>query len=417
MRQYIGARYVPKFMGVYDVTQVYEALSVVDNGQGTSYISKIPTPAGTPLTDTNYWTLYGSASGAIIQIQQEIADMKDGTVVGSLQNQIDTLDTSVSGIASDVATKETSIENRNILFIGDSYDTIVPTYKWTEIAATKMGVTNYTIRSAGGYGFDPVSGYTWKNYLIANPVSDANAITDIVIGGGTNDSTQTEANLKTAISDFNDYIEATFPNCKRVYLGYMGWSHLNATQKGQHRNTMITYLESAKALGWRFLNGVQYVLRDPSLILSGLADKVHPNADGVTQLGECVAMAIMDGYAEIRHIFATAFTPNSAKVSGNDISVGQNIYNGNMTVTFPDTTLTATDTLSSYFTLASSPDLSSAINQYQYWQTYVAFSGNIYPCVLVSLNPNELTLWLRGGVTIPSGTSFQVGTITVTDCT
>ena len=52
MGQYIGARYVPKFMGLYDATQAYENLCVVDNGLGTSYISQKPTPAGTPLTDT-----------------------------------------------------------------------------------------------------------------------------------------------------------------------------------------------------------------------------------------------------------------------------------------------------------------------------------------------------------------------------
>ena len=46
--QYVGARYVPKFMGTYDNTQAYENMCVVDNGLGTSYISKKPTPAGTP---------------------------------------------------------------------------------------------------------------------------------------------------------------------------------------------------------------------------------------------------------------------------------------------------------------------------------------------------------------------------------
>ena len=89
IREYIGARYVPRFMGTYDPTQVYEALDVVDNGLGTSYISKIPTPAGTPLTDTTHWTIYGASSGAVISLQNQIDEMKDGDVPGSLQNQID----------------------------------------------------------------------------------------------------------------------------------------------------------------------------------------------------------------------------------------------------------------------------------------------------------------------------------------
>ena len=69
---YIGARYVPKFIGTYDPTQSYEALDVVDNGSGTSYIAVKPTPAGTPLTDTTHWFLYGAASGAIINLQNQI---------------------------------------------------------------------------------------------------------------------------------------------------------------------------------------------------------------------------------------------------------------------------------------------------------------------------------------------------------
>lgn len=76
MGQYIGARYVPRFMGTYDATQDYEALDVVDNGLGTSYISKIPTPPGTPLTDTDHWAIYGASSGAIVNLQNQIDDLR-----------------------------------------------------------------------------------------------------------------------------------------------------------------------------------------------------------------------------------------------------------------------------------------------------------------------------------------------------
>ena len=72
MSRYIGARYVPKFMGVFDPTQAYENLCVVDNGSGTSYISKITVPPGSSLTDPEYWAVYGAASGAIISLQDQI---------------------------------------------------------------------------------------------------------------------------------------------------------------------------------------------------------------------------------------------------------------------------------------------------------------------------------------------------------
>lgn len=100
MGQYIGARYVPKFMGVYNPTQIYEALDVVDNGLGTSYISKIPTPAGTPLTNTTYWAIYGATSGAIINLQNQINNMQDGTVPGSLQEQINTNTSDITALTN-----------------------------------------------------------------------------------------------------------------------------------------------------------------------------------------------------------------------------------------------------------------------------------------------------------------------------
>lgn len=72
IRQYIGARYVPRFLGTYNPSQNYEALDVVDNGMGTSYVAKNPTSAGTPLTDTSHWAIYGTANGAVINLQNQI---------------------------------------------------------------------------------------------------------------------------------------------------------------------------------------------------------------------------------------------------------------------------------------------------------------------------------------------------------
>jgi len=73
--QYIGARYVPRFLDTYDPTQKYEALDVVDNGSGTSYISKKIVPPNTPLNNSEYWALYGSSSGAAINLQNQINDI------------------------------------------------------------------------------------------------------------------------------------------------------------------------------------------------------------------------------------------------------------------------------------------------------------------------------------------------------
>lgn len=77
VRQYIGARYVPRFTGTYSPTQQYEVLDVADNGMGTSYVLKKPAPAGTPLSNTTYWAIYGASSGAVINLQNQIDAIKN----------------------------------------------------------------------------------------------------------------------------------------------------------------------------------------------------------------------------------------------------------------------------------------------------------------------------------------------------
>ena len=104
MGQYVGARYVPKFMGLYNATQAYEALCVVDNGMGTSYITKVSTPAGTPLTDTDYYAVYGASSGAIINLQNQIGDLTDlnTTAQDSLVNAINEVDADIQALTNNL---------------------------------------------------------------------------------------------------------------------------------------------------------------------------------------------------------------------------------------------------------------------------------------------------------------------------
>lgn len=51
---YIGARYVPKLEGTWDINLDYDYLAVVDY-EGSSYISRRPVPAGTQLSNRVYW--------------------------------------------------------------------------------------------------------------------------------------------------------------------------------------------------------------------------------------------------------------------------------------------------------------------------------------------------------------------------
>lgn len=54
LKTFIGARYTPKFMGAWNKSSQYAALSVVYTNN-TSYVSRQTVPADTEITNTEYW--------------------------------------------------------------------------------------------------------------------------------------------------------------------------------------------------------------------------------------------------------------------------------------------------------------------------------------------------------------------------
>ena len=125
IREYIGARYIPRFIGTYDPTQIYDALDVVDNGSGTSYIARKTVPAGTPLTDTDYWFVYGASSGAIIQLQNDMIQAQNDitnlqTDMTNVQGDITSLQNGVSALTSKTGELYSRVKPSKIMFVTDS---------------------------------------------------------------------------------------------------------------------------------------------------------------------------------------------------------------------------------------------------------------------------------------------------------
>lgn len=73
-RQYIGARYVPKFDGAWDNTKEYDPLIIVSY-QGNSYTSRTFVPANIDITNETYWALTGNYNAQVEAYRQEVYNL------------------------------------------------------------------------------------------------------------------------------------------------------------------------------------------------------------------------------------------------------------------------------------------------------------------------------------------------------
>ena len=107
---YIGMRYVPRFMGVFNPDSEYEPLSLVKSEEDSSviYISIIPVPSGTSLTDTTYWQSY-TASADTSGLEAELAALT--TKVNANEGAITGLTTTVQENTASIQTVTTRANN------------------------------------------------------------------------------------------------------------------------------------------------------------------------------------------------------------------------------------------------------------------------------------------------------------------
>ena len=80
VRQYVGARYVPKFADPTAWTSgtSYEAMTIVTYNN-SSYTSKVPVPAtvGNPADNPDYWALTGNYNAQVEQYRQDTVAVQE----------------------------------------------------------------------------------------------------------------------------------------------------------------------------------------------------------------------------------------------------------------------------------------------------------------------------------------------------
>ena len=269
-RQYIGARYVPRFLGTYSPTSIYDALDVVDDGMGTSYIARKTVPAGTALTDTEYWFVYGASSGAIINLQNRMGAAENA--ITGLQNDVTSLDGRVDDLESD-----------KYIFIGDSYQwgyhngTQVRSFlDWLAIMNPDM---QYYHAEAGGAGF-VVSGKEFLTLLqgLDGSITDKRTVKSIIVCAGYNDQiAATSAEIVTAISAFVSYAKTKYP-LATVYIGYIGCTKASGTAKYGLWKSLNAYRDCA-SVGAVYIDNIENVVHDYKNMYDA-SDNSHPTEAG-----------------------------------------------------------------------------------------------------------------------------------------
>lgn len=77
-RQYVGARYVPKFSDPisWDINRSYEPLTIVTY-LNNSYTSKLPVPVGVDITNEEYWVVTGNYNAQVEEYRQAVEELKN----------------------------------------------------------------------------------------------------------------------------------------------------------------------------------------------------------------------------------------------------------------------------------------------------------------------------------------------------
>ncbi|MBR3116532.1 MAG: SGNH/GDSL hydrolase family protein [Bacilli bacterium] len=222
------------------------------------------------------------------------------------------------------------VVNRKFIFIGDSYGvhTTNRGTSWIEFVIAKLGLTlnsNAYISAEGSCGFlgDPniQSDKTFLRKLqeAYSTVDDPNEITDIIIGGGVNDSSYNTTQITGAISTFMTYAKTNFPNAK-ISLGMISWAksktYLNAFAK------LIMGYQNIRNYGGSYIEGSECCWHYNSF----LYDTVHPTQNASEIIAQCIVNYINCGtgsYAYGQSVTGTLTGVNSFNLSTSFLTTEQ----------------------------------------------------------------------------------------------
>lgn len=337
-RQYIGARYVPKFFenpntadSAWLAGVAYEALTIVTYA-GNSYTSKKPVPAGisSPNLAPEYWVNTGNFNAQVDSIRTELEET--ATELNSAISGVSKRTTAlISGVSDRTTALETALPEKEMvfnqkkyLFVGDSYAKISGN-NWVKSLVSKLGLSsaNYHDMTISGTGFTSGPNGTDVNGFLTqleNAVSagyNSEEITDIIVIGGLNDAKYetgpaASSALFPAIKAFCQYAYTHFPKAK-IWIAYAGYasdtsSVLAGRTIAKRHIAQWAYSQASSDRQQAInVNIDMWKVLAQNIAFMG-SDLLHPSADGGTALADQIIHWIADGVTYV-HRFESITAP------------------------------------------------------------------------------------------------------------
>lgn len=297
MRQYVGARYVPKFAEPYEwnINNTYEPLTIVGY-LSNSYTSKKRVPAGVQISNEEYWVLTGNLNGAVNELRKEVMELSGD--VASAEADITALRNQLNDIPF---TGKTPVGMKKCLIVTDSFGIVNGGFQNELRQMWRLDQDDMLISAQGSAGFyhQGTSGMNWVEQVTAwfNSANETTKkdITHIFFIGGANDVGESR-NL------VSDNIRAAIDICRKncltanIYIGFVARTmnpermHLFYNMSAVYKNA--TYTRN----GVSYMNGCECALYEKKFIS---ADGVHPTVEGYVFLARGINEYIRTGKCSI----------------------------------------------------------------------------------------------------------------------
>lgn len=326
-RQYIGARYVPKFFenpNTGDTSWLsgvaYEALTMVTYA-GNTYTSKknVPSGIGAPNANSEYWVATGMYNAYIEELRQDLSGVSEE--VTTVQEDLATAQEDITTVQAEVD-KISRLKGKRIAIYADSWGN--PDYG----SLGKETIEGYTgvsvhISYMGSQSMQGIYDNCWDQYNADIYIIEG-GLNDMTLGTGGQAFTTAVIAWCNAIRAVNSSAEIYFvtPFPIRTNNQYLNHFPLEFYRVGLWRLSAIHGFACINSLKWQKVK------------LS--SDKVHPLASSAPAIGEYIVNAVSNFGDE------ATYTSEISTLGRNDTKLLLTVKNGELYLTFQGLTITAT---------------------------------------------------------------------------